>query len=552
MSEKVTFQELIESIAEETDNTEQFTHDFLKDFVNVIHKGLDDDGTVNIAGLGKFKLKKMDAREGFNPQTEEEITIPAHNKVVYNPYKGIREVVNAPYSHLEANLIEEDDSSEMKQEDLDSESHTSTEEAAAEQDFIPSAPPTQHNEQTDDKEQSNDNPFDLDSEADESEVPYDFSFNDDEDKSKDEQQSAEESDAKSEDEDDDDIVEFRGNPAGEDHSEEAAAWAETMISSDTPEEDTKQNVADDLDPPAKEGKDNDGDEIISEDEANLGSNINKQDKTSEGEDEEPSAYALEASEEDSLSDSNEEQSSTSSDSDKKYRNRNAGTPAGIWIAAAIVLLALIVGALYFSMNSGSDTNKSQMASADKATEVQSTSAGQQAEQTEEEKTADKENPTANDKQTKKQDSNSQKSAAGKQDLKKIPQKKQKAQKQKKNVEQSIEKGQTLWSIAEDNYGNPRLWPWIYGKNGKLKDPNMIASGSSLSVPLPSGSENKLNAADSVGVAKGFLATYHWYSGKKSSKAKHHLWAAMLFHKNVRDIANVQIDKTDLSYAKSVR
>lgn len=130
MSEKITFQELIDSIADETDNSKKFTHDFLKDFVDVIHEGLENDGKVNIAGLGKFGLRKVDEREGYNPQTGESMTIPPHNKVVFKPYKDLRELVNAPYAHMEPQIIEEEASDEEK------------EQASAEQDFIPTAPPT--------------------------------------------------------------------------------------------------------------------------------------------------------------------------------------------------------------------------------------------------------------------------------------------------------------------------------------------------------------------------------------------------------------------------
>ncbi len=108
MSEKITFGELVESIAEKTDNSKKFTHDFLKDFVSVINSGLEEDGKVNIAGFGKFELNQVDEREGYNPQTEEKMTIPAHNKVNFKPYKGFRELVNTAYSHLEPELLEEE------------------------------------------------------------------------------------------------------------------------------------------------------------------------------------------------------------------------------------------------------------------------------------------------------------------------------------------------------------------------------------------------------------------------------------------------------------
>ena len=135
MSKKVTFGELIESIAEETDRSKQFTHDFLKDFVSVINGGLEKDGKVNIAGFGKFKLSRVDERQGYNPQTEEKVTIPAHNKVIFKPYKDLREVVNAPYAHLEPELIEEE-------ENTDEDETVPTEEKSGQHDFLPTAPPT--------------------------------------------------------------------------------------------------------------------------------------------------------------------------------------------------------------------------------------------------------------------------------------------------------------------------------------------------------------------------------------------------------------------------
>jgi len=108
MSEKVTFKELVDSIAGQTDNTRKFTHEFLKDLVSVINSNLEEDGKVNIAGFGKFELRHMDEREGFNPQSGEKMTIPEHNKVVFKPYKDLRELVNAPYLHLEPKILEED------------------------------------------------------------------------------------------------------------------------------------------------------------------------------------------------------------------------------------------------------------------------------------------------------------------------------------------------------------------------------------------------------------------------------------------------------------
>ncbi|MDZ7773610.1 MAG: HU family DNA-binding protein [Balneolaceae bacterium] len=128
MSEKVTFQELIDAMSEETDRSKQFTHDFMKGLVSVIHRGLEEDRKVNIAGLGKFGLREVDEREGYNPQTGEPMTIPAHNRVTFTAYKELRERVNAPYAHREPELLDDDEPEE------DTTSRQS--------DFIPTAPPT--------------------------------------------------------------------------------------------------------------------------------------------------------------------------------------------------------------------------------------------------------------------------------------------------------------------------------------------------------------------------------------------------------------------------
>ena len=50
MSEKITFQELIDSIADQTNKPKQFTYDFLKDFVEIVNSGLESDGTISKHG----------------------------------------------------------------------------------------------------------------------------------------------------------------------------------------------------------------------------------------------------------------------------------------------------------------------------------------------------------------------------------------------------------------------------------------------------------------------------------------------------------------------
>lgn len=105
MSDKITFRELIEQISANTGHSYDSANSFVHQLVSVIESGLKAHGSVSISGFGKFELRWMDERPGRNPQTGEEITIPAQNKVVFKPYKALRDPVNAPYEGLEVKVI---------------------------------------------------------------------------------------------------------------------------------------------------------------------------------------------------------------------------------------------------------------------------------------------------------------------------------------------------------------------------------------------------------------------------------------------------------------
>lgn len=111
MNNKLTYDQLTELIAEELEISHRFTRKFLKGFVEAIREGLVSDGKVNISKLGIFELKDVEAREGRDPETGEPITIPAHTKVIFKPYKKVRQRINAPYEELEAEFVDSPDTS---------------------------------------------------------------------------------------------------------------------------------------------------------------------------------------------------------------------------------------------------------------------------------------------------------------------------------------------------------------------------------------------------------------------------------------------------------
>lgn len=109
MNEKITFSELVEKIALETGASKSLIHDLLIETGTITTEGLERDGRVNISGLGHFDLKWHDARPGRNPQTGEEIEIPAHNTIKFKATSELREYINRRYSHLKPEFIEEEE-----------------------------------------------------------------------------------------------------------------------------------------------------------------------------------------------------------------------------------------------------------------------------------------------------------------------------------------------------------------------------------------------------------------------------------------------------------
>ena len=105
MNDKITFRELVEKISARTEQSEQSTNDFIHELAGIIESSLGDGEKVSISGFGKFELRWTDERKGRNPQTGEEITIPGQNKVVFKPYKALRELVNQPFENLESQII---------------------------------------------------------------------------------------------------------------------------------------------------------------------------------------------------------------------------------------------------------------------------------------------------------------------------------------------------------------------------------------------------------------------------------------------------------------
>lgn len=176
MSDKITFKQLVELIATQSKQSESSANSFIHELVQIIESGLKDSGSVSISGFGKFELRWMKERAGVHPQTGDEITIPGQNKVVFKPYKALRETVNKPFSNLEPEILQEKNDSKEDPETEDSEDPFGLNEifGAESPEDIEINDEDFSNPDSDTEEYDPDDPFGFDKKAKESNISQDY------------------------------------------------------------------------------------------------------------------------------------------------------------------------------------------------------------------------------------------------------------------------------------------------------------------------------------------------------------------------------------------
>lgn len=86
--------ELIAAIAAKTGETKKSAEESVNAFVGVVTEALTKGEKVQLVGFGSFEVRKRAARKGRNPQTKEEIKIPASKAPVFKAGKALKELVN--------------------------------------------------------------------------------------------------------------------------------------------------------------------------------------------------------------------------------------------------------------------------------------------------------------------------------------------------------------------------------------------------------------------------------------------------------------------------
>lgn len=86
--------ELVESMAHKTGLTKKDSEAALNAFVESVTEALKKNDKVQLVGFGTFQIRNRAARKGRNPQTKEEIRIPASKAPVFKAGKALKDTVN--------------------------------------------------------------------------------------------------------------------------------------------------------------------------------------------------------------------------------------------------------------------------------------------------------------------------------------------------------------------------------------------------------------------------------------------------------------------------
>lgn len=86
--------DLVNYVASETNLTKKDAAKAVEAVFDGISNTLKSGGKVQLIGFGNFEVRERAARKGRNPQTGEEINIPASKVPAFKAGKALKELVN--------------------------------------------------------------------------------------------------------------------------------------------------------------------------------------------------------------------------------------------------------------------------------------------------------------------------------------------------------------------------------------------------------------------------------------------------------------------------
>ncbi|MCI9020429.1 MAG: HU family DNA-binding protein [Eubacterium sp.] len=86
--------ELVSAIADKAELSKKDAEAALKAFTDVVTEELQKGEKIQLVGFGTFEVSERAARTGRNPQTGEEMTIPASKAPKFKAGKALKDLVN--------------------------------------------------------------------------------------------------------------------------------------------------------------------------------------------------------------------------------------------------------------------------------------------------------------------------------------------------------------------------------------------------------------------------------------------------------------------------
>ena len=86
--------ELVSAIADKAELSKKDAEAALKAFTDVVAEELKKGEKIQLIGFGTFEVSERAARTGRNPQTGEEMTIPASKAPRFKAGKALKDLVN--------------------------------------------------------------------------------------------------------------------------------------------------------------------------------------------------------------------------------------------------------------------------------------------------------------------------------------------------------------------------------------------------------------------------------------------------------------------------
>lgn len=87
--------ELVSAVAEKAELSKKDTEKAIKAFTDVVAEELKKGEKIQLVGFGTFEVSERAARTGRNPQSGEEMLIPASKAPKFKAGKALKELINA-------------------------------------------------------------------------------------------------------------------------------------------------------------------------------------------------------------------------------------------------------------------------------------------------------------------------------------------------------------------------------------------------------------------------------------------------------------------------